>query len=250
MRTGIATHDNDTITIRGRSLVDDLIGKVSFTEMAFLQIRGRMPTDSERTIWDMVLVTLMEHGFTPSVIATRMIAMSSPEASQSAVAAGILAVGSQFVGTTELAAELLNQLVSDPEGIDAAALRTAKDYRAKKKPLPGFGHHLHKPDDPRTPKIFEVAREAGVPGQHIHAIERLSVHVDELYGRHITINATGAIAAVLAEIGTPPGLMRGLSVISRTAGLVGHIEEERADPTGRALWDLVEHSVEYVEPEA
>ncbi len=247
MKTAIATHDNDTITIRGRNLVEELIGKVTFTEMAFLQIRGRMPTATEKAIWDMVLVTLMEHGFTPSVIATRMIAMSSPEASQSAVAAGILAVGSQFVGTTELAAELLEKLVSDPEGIEAAALRTAKEYRAAKRALPGFGHHLHKPDDPRTPRIFEVAHEAGVPGQHIEALQILSKHVDAVSGRHITINATGAIAAVLCEIETPPQLMRGLSVISRAAGLVGHIEEERAHPTGRGLWDLVEHSVEYTE---
>ena len=247
--TAIATHSQDSITIRGVNLVEDLIGQLTFTEMAFFQIRGRRPTAMETKIWDMVLVTLMEHGFTPSVIATRMIAMSSPEASQAAVAAGLLAVGSQFVGTTEQAAELIEALLADPAGVEVAARQTAESYRAERRALPGFGHHLHRPDDPRTPKLFAVAREAGVPGHHIDALQALSAAVDAVYGRHITINATGAIAAILSEIGTPPTLMRGLSLISRAAGLVGHVEEERIRPVGRALWDLVEHGVAYVGPE-
>jgi citrate synthase len=250
LRTAIATHSHDRITIRGASLVDDLIGELTFTEMAFFQIRGRRPTPPETRIWDMVLVTLMEHGFTPSVIATRMVAMSSPEATQAAVAAGLLAVGSQFVGTTEEAALLIETLLADPAGVDTAAQAIAHQYRAERRPLPGFGHHLHRPDDPRTPKLFAVARSVGVPGRHIGALEALSAAVDEVYGRHITINATGGIAAVLGEIGTPASLMRGLSLISRAAGLVGHVEEERRTPVGRGLWDLVEHGVTYTPPEA
>jgi citrate synthase len=249
MQTAIATHSHDKITIRGADLVSELIGELTFTEMAFFQIRGRRPNAMETKIWDTVLVTLMEHGFTPSVIAARMIAMSSPEASQAAVAAGLLAVGSQFVGTTEQAAELIAALLANPAGVETAAHATATRYRTERLALPGFGHHLHRPDDPRTPKLFAVAHTAGVPGRHIAALEALSAAVDEVYGRHITINATGAIAAILGEIGTPPSLMRGLSVISRAAGLVGHIEEERTNPTGRAMWDLVEHGVAYIEPE-
>lgn len=248
MQTAIATHSQDSITIRGADLVSELIGELTFTEMAFFQIRGRRPSAMETKIWDTVLVTLMEHGFTPSVIAARMIAMSSPEASQAAVAAGLLAVGSQFVGTTEQAAELIAALLADPTGVEAAAHATATRYRTERLALPGFGHHLHRPDDPRTPKLFAVARAAGVPGRHIAALETLSAAVDSVYGRHITINATGAIAAILGEIDTPPSLMRGLSAISRAAGLVGHIEEERLNSTGRAMWDMIEHGVAYVEP--
>lgn len=246
MQTAIATHSHDKITIRGADLVSELIGELTFTEMAFFQIRGRRPNKMETKIWDTVLVTLMEHGFTPSVIAARMIAMSSPEASQAAIAAGLLAVGSQFVGTTEQAADLIVDLLNDPAGVEAAAYAMANKYRAERLALPGFGHHLHRPDDPRTNKLFAVARSAGVPGHHIAALETLSAAVDQVYGRHITINATGAIAAILGEIDTPPSLMRGLSLISRAAGLVGHVEEERSKPVGRALWDQVEHAVTYV----
>lgn len=242
----ISTHTNEAIYVRDASLVDELIGKVSFTDMIFFHVMGRRPTRADTVILDAVLVTLMEHGFTPSVIATRMIAMSSPEALQAAVAAGLLAVGSQFVGTMEEAATVIQEILEAPEGVDAHARVVAQRFRTEKKPLPGFGHHLHRPDDPRTPRLFEVARSVGVPGKHIEALQALSRHVDEVYGRHITINATGGIAAILGEIGIPAEIMRGMAVISRCAGLVGHIREEQALPTGRKLWDHVEHYVEYV----
>ena len=90
-----------------------------------------------------------------------------------------------------------------------------------KTPLPGFGHPLHKPDDPRTPVLLDLARAEGVAGRHIAALEALGKAVDTAWGKHITINATGAIAAVLSEIGIPVEVMRGFAVITRAAGLVG-----------------------------
>ena len=243
--TYIATHTDDAIYVRDASLVDDLIGKVSFTDMILFHLMGRRPTQAESVILDAVLVTLMEHGFTPSVIATRMVALSSPEALQAAVAGGLLCVGSQFVGTMEEAARMIAEVMAHPDGIEAGARAVAQRHRDGRLTLPGFGHHLHRPDDPRPPRLFAVAEQAGVPGRHIAALRALSKAVDEVYGRHITINATGAIAAVLGEIDLPPEIMRGIAVISRCAGLVGHIREEQQHPTARKLWDMVEHTVEY-----
>jgi citrate synthase len=243
--TYIATHTNEAIYVRDRDLVDELIGKVTFTEMFLLHLLGRAPSKAEQTIVDAVLVTLMEHGFTPSVIAARMVAISSPEALQAAVAGGLLCVGSAFVGTMEEAAAVIAEVMSDPAGVDAGALAVARRHRAARSTLPGFGHHLHRPDDPRSPRLFAVAQEAGVPGRHIAALLALSRAVDEVYGRHITINATGAIAAVLGEIGIEAKIMRGIAVLSRAAGLVGHIREEQRHPTARRIWELAEEEVEY-----
>ena len=243
--TYIATHTPEAVYVRDKSLVDELIGKLSFTEMFLLHLLGRVPSHAERVIVDAVLVTLMEHGFTPSVIAARMVAISSPEALQAAVAGGLLCVGSNFVGTMEQSAELLSEVMNHPEGIDAGALSVAKRYRAERRPLPGFGHHLHRPDDPRSPRLFAVAKEAGVPGRHIEALQALSRAVDELFRRHITINATGAIAAVLGEIGLEPKIMRGIAVLSRCAGLLGHIREEQQHPAARRIWEMAEAAVEY-----
>ncbi len=243
--THLCTHTLDALYVRDRDLVEELMGKVTFTEMMFLHITGRMPGAADTAIVDAVLVTLMEHGLTPSVIATRLVYHSAPEALQGAVASGLLAVGSQFVGTMELAAEILARITTDADGVEVAARREVQAVRDARRPMPGFGHHMHKPDDPRTPKLFEIARAHGVPGTYIAAIETLGRAVDEAYGKHITINATGAVAAVLMEIGIEPEIMRGFAVISRAAGLVGHIAEERASPSARTIWDTVEKTVPY-----
>lgn len=243
--TAICRHGADAIHVRGRDLVEELIGELTFTEMSYLQVTGRMPTPAQTAILDAVLVTLMEHGLTPSAISARLIYDSAPEALQSAVAGGLLAVGSTFVGTMEGAARLLQEIVDDEAGVAAAARRVAEAHRAAKRPLPGFGHPIHKPDDPRTPKLIALAEAQGVEGRYIAALKALSVAVDEVYGRHITVNATGAIAALLAEIGLPWQVMRGFAVISRAAGLVGHILEEQQRPTARRIWQSAEEAVPY-----
>ncbi|MBO6519637.1 MAG: citryl-CoA lyase [Rhodospirillales bacterium] len=245
--TKLATHTNEELYYRDDGLVGGLMGNVTFTEMMFMHIMGRKATPGEIVILDAVLVTLMEHGLTPSAIATRLTYHSAPEALQAAVAAGLLNVGSQFVGTMENAAKLLMQLLEDEDGFDAAARREIKALRAAKRPLPGFGHHLHKPDDPRTARLFEIAlSQEGIDGVYIDAMKRLSAIIDEELGRHLTINATGAVAAVLLEIGVEPDIMRGFSVISRAAGLVAHIREEQTEPTARHIWDVVEDTIPYV----
>ena len=242
--TRLCTHDTESITIRGADLVDDLIGELTFTEMTYFAITGRRPTQAQTRILDAVLVTLMEHGLTPSAIAARMIYGSTPESLQAGVSAGLLAVGSVFVGTMEGCAALIERILAAPDG-EGAALDIADEYRSARRPIPGFGHHMHKPDDPRTPKLFALAESQGVPGNHISALRTLSAAVDERYGKHITVNATGAIGALLGEIDIPAPVMRGIAVISRSAGLVAHIAEEQRTPSMRYMWELIEEGVPY-----
>lgn len=243
--TRLSTHTDDALFYRDTSLTEELIGKASFTEAMIAHILGRPPSKADVAIIDAVLITLMEHGLTPSAIATRLTYHSAPEALQAAMAAGLLNVGSQFVGTMENASKNLREIVAAEDGPDAAAERIVTACRAERRPLPGFGHHLHRPDDPRTPKLFAVARDHGVGGTYIDALETMGRVVDRVLGKHLTINATGAVAAVLLEIDVPPEIMRGFAVISRAAGLLAHIAEEREDPTARFIWDLVEHEIPY-----
>ncbi len=242
--TRLCTHSTDAITVRGVDLVDELIGELSFTEMTYFAITGRRPTRAQTRILDAVLVTLMEHGLTPSAIATRMIYGSTPESLQAGVSAGLLAVGSMFVGTMEGCAALIERILSAPDR-EQAADDIADEYRRMRKPIPGFGHHMHKPDDPRTPKLFALAEAEGVPGRHIAALRTLSAAVDQRFGKHITVNATGAVGALLGEIAIPAPIMRGIAVISRSAGLVAHIAEEQRTPSMRYIWELVEEGVPY-----
>jgi len=230
---------------RDKDLVNDLIGEATFTEVMFLQIMGRKARPVDIKIVDAVLVTLMEHGLTPSAIASRLIYMSAPENLQGAVASGLLAVGSQFVGTMENCSVLLDEIIASPDRQEAA-LAIATRYKNQKKPLPGFGHHLHKPDDPRSLKLLDLAdSEPTLERHYIEALKLLSRAVDQVYARHITINATGAVAALLGAIGVPSRLMRGFAVISRAAGLVSHIAEEQNIPSGRFIWDTIDQAIPY-----
>lgn len=244
--TELCTHTLTSMNYRDQDLVEDLLGKRTFTEVMFMQIMGREPRAVDMRILDAVLITLMEHGFTPSAIATRMIYMSAPENLQGAVSAGLMAVGSQFVGTMENNARILDRLIASDSPSDLAR-EIVLDIKAARAHLPGFGHHLHKPDDPRTIKLLAIAdAEPELPGTYLKALRLLSATVDEIYGKHITINATGATAALLGEIGVSADLMRGFAVISRAAGLVSHIAEEQRVPAGRFIWDKIDEEIPYV----
>lgn len=242
--TSIATSTADDVFVRGKSLCRELIGQVTFTEMMWFQVLGAAPTPAQTAVVDGCLVALMEHGLTPSALAARLVYSSATEAMQGGVAAGLLAVGSRFVGTVEGCAALLARIAgaADPA---AEAGRVVGEHRAARAPVPGFGHDLHTPDDPRTARLFQLARDRGAAGRHIAAIELLSRALDQAVGKHITINATGAVAAALADCGVPPAIMRGFALVARCAGLVGHIREEQEKPAMPSIWAAADRAVPY-----
>jgi citrate synthase len=241
-RSRLSHYTTDAVYYGEDNLVEDLIGKASFLDVFMKQTFGRTPSASEAQLVNAVLVVLMEHGMTPSAIATRMVYSSSPENLQAGVAAGLLAVGSRFVGTTEQAAVLLERIVRASDG-RAEAKSIASDFRQRREPMPGFGHHLHKPDDPRAKALLDLARQLDLSGPFAIALTLLAEEVDLAAGRHVTINATGAVAAALGDIHVPTSLMRGFAVLARTAGLIAHIAEEQREPSGRFIWDLIDSSM-------
>lgn len=246
--TRTATSTATAVRVRGRDLVNDLIGRCSFTEMLYFLTCHRMPDGVETRVLDACLVTLMEHGLTPSAVIARLMADSVPEEPQVAIASGLLAIGSVFAGTTEACAALLLALDGRIKAGESEAARTvAREYATAKKPVPGFGHGTHKPDDPRAIRLMKFAEETGVAQRYVPLLRSLAAEVDLALGRHITINATGAIGALLLEIGVPVAAMRAFSVVSRAGGLVGHLLEEQATHSGRAIWAAAKATVPYTE---
>jgi len=246
--TSIATSDTTSITVRGHDLVHDLVGRHSFTEMLYFLIVHRFPSPGETRVLDACLVTLMEHGWTPSSIITRLTADSVPNQVQVAIAAGLLAVGDVFAGTMDGCARILAEGVDHPDQA-AYCAEVVGSHRATKTPMPGFGHPFHKPDDPRPPRLFQIAAEEGVGGRYIALLQQIAAELDKVMGRHLTVNATGAIAACLLEIGIPTRIMRGIAVVSRAGGLAGHIVEETETHAAREVWRMTEEGVLYEPPE-
>ena len=237
---------SDAITVRGKDLPSELLGHVNFGDMAFLEIMGRMPDEHESVVFNAVLVTLVEHGMTPSAIAARLTYLGAPESIQGAVAAGILGVGSVFVGTVEGAARTLSDYVShetDRTEVDAIAKRVVSDARAAGKPIAGIGHPVHKPVDPRVPRLFAIAEEHGFRGNYAALMEAVAVEATEQYDRVLPVNATGAIGSLLCELRFDTRVARGLGAMARAVGLVGHIREEMDQPMALELWYRVEDEV-------
>jgi citrate synthase len=237
----------DRITIRGYDLASQLMGERTFTEVFALLVTGRLPSKEETRLLDAVLIALMEHGFTPQAIAARMIASCEPEAMQAAIAAGLLGIGSRFGGAMAATAVLLSEITTAGAAAQDTAGAIVARLRAQRRPLPGFGHPHHKPDDPRALRLFQIARETGIAAASVAAIHVLSAEVDAAFGRHLTINTTGAIAAVLGDLGIPDEIMRGFAVVSRSAGLVGHLCEENEQQVAPYLAAIAEGSIAYVQ---
>src|ERR687887_2830262 len=97
----------DRIVVRGKDLPGEILGYLNLGDMAFLELTGRVPNPRESKLFNAMVVTLVEHGVTPSALATRMTYLGAPESPQAAVAAGLLGLGSVFVGSTEGVAKML-----------------------------------------------------------------------------------------------------------------------------------------------
>src|SRR5438067_11284095 len=232
----------DRIVVRGLDLAD-LIGNVSLGDFAFLELKGRLPSAEESKVFNAITITLVEHGMTPSTIAARLTHLGAPEALQGAVAAGLLGMGDRFGGPAEEVARMLQESLRDV-GEDADLLTLAEGIVARqreaKRAVPGLGHPIHTPLDPRTPRLFEVAAANGFSGRYVKLIELVSEAASREFGRPLPVNATGAIGAIAGELGLPWQLCRGLAVMARAIGLVAHLQEEARDPMAGEIWARVE----------
>ena len=234
-RTAIAAASSDRVMVRGRDLARDLMGAMSFTEYAFLLATGRAPTDDQRFFLDLSLVALAEHGLTPSVQAARMTYDADPAALQGAIAAGVLGCGTVILGAADLCRKVIEDVLARTEAfgsLDAAALAVAREHRQERKALPGYGHPLHKPVDPRTERMIELARERRIAGRSVEAALALTRAAAEVWGRPLPMNVSMTIAATLRDVDVPPGLIRAVPILARTAGLIAHCIEEAETPIG------------------
>lgn len=246
LRSEMGWSTPSTITVRGKDLCRDILGQLNLGDFAFLEILGRVPTPQESVVFNAMLGTLVEHGMTPMAMVSRLTYLGAPESMQAAVAAGLCGMGTTFAGTAEGSARLLQEALPDGAqaelDLDVLAARIVAEHRATRQQIPGIGHNLHKPVDPRTVRLFALARDNGLYGVHARLMEAIAAEAERAFNKpgQLPVNATGALGALCCALGMPWRLCRGLAVIGRAVGLVGHLSEELRNPIARSLWERTE----------
>ena len=241
----------DRVEVRGRDLTGDLMGRLGFTEYFHLLLTGREPTEDQRYFLDVLLVAIAEHGMMPTNVAARMTLSADPGSLQGAVAAGILGCGPVILGTSEACARVLEEAqekVASGDQPATVAAQIAHATRAAGGKMPGFGHPVHRPFDPRAERILELADARGVAGPHVLLSRCLRDAVAEAWGKPLTMNVSMPIAAVMLDLGFPSAAVKAVPILARTAGLLAHLAEEQQHPLGFLMAGRAEEAIEYAPP--
>ena len=227
----------DRILVRGRSLPDEILGHMSLGTFAFFELTGREPDEDEAALFDAVVITLVEHGLTPSALVARLTYLGAPESLQGAVAAGLSGLGTVFAGTAEGAARMLYEALDarrPGQPLEDVAREVVAAHAGEI--IPGLGHPVHKPADPRAVRLFELAAQHGYDGDHVRLMQLVGAAAERATGKLLPVNATGAIGAICCELGFPWRTVRGIAVMARAIGLVAHVGEEIENPIAFELW--------------
>ncbi|MGB2905822.1 MAG: citryl-CoA lyase [Candidatus Aminicenantaceae bacterium] len=228
-KTGITDVAPNRVAVRGHS-VDELIGKITFSQAIYLVLKGELPSPEVGRLIDAIFVSSVDHGASPpSVLAARTVASTGSELNAS-IAAGILAISRFHGGAIEEGMRLFYRIASpmsdEDKGIEEVVGEVLEEMRQSKQRASGFGHRLHT-QDPRTAKLFALAAELGLSGLHVDIARAVEQALAGRLGKPLPINVDGAIAALLCDLGFPPETGNAFFIIARTAGLTAHILEEK-----------------------
>jgi citrate synthase len=241
----------DRVEVRGRDLCGDLMGRMTFTEYFHLLLTGREASEDQRFFLDLLLIAIAEHGMMPTNVAARMTLAADPGSLHGAVAAGILGAGPVILGTSEECAALLAAAQAEvaagaPPSEVAARLARATHEAGDR--LPGFGHPVHKPLDPRAERVLELADERGVSGPHVLLAREFRIAAEQAWGRRLVMNVAMVIAAVMLDLGFSAAIVKAVPILARTAGLLAHLAEEQQEPLGFLMAAAAEEAIRYEPP--
>ncbi|CUK15647.1 Citrate synthase [Ruegeria denitrificans] len=225
-KTAIIDMEPGRIELRGHP-IQDLIGHLSFPEMIWLMVRGDKPTPAQARLFEVALVSAVDHGpQAPSIAAARM-AVTCGLPLNNAMASAVNMLGDVHGGAGEQAVELFHHIEAHPAGLDIALNDWISEHG---KIIPGFGHRFHTPTDPRAPRLMELVHEAieagACEGRYLQIAQRVEAEIAHRKSRPIPMNIDGATAVIFAELGFAPPLARGLFCLSRSVGILAHAWEQ------------------------
>lgn len=231
----LSSHDTESIAYRDMDLTTEIMGELGFAETLYYTWTGNHPDEGEQRVMTAMLNSLMLHGVTPSTLVSRTVLVSEPDAVQAAVASAINGVGSRLIGPMKECSEDLHR-VSAADDREDAIETLVEAYRRGDGHFPGIGHPHLDPVDPRAERLFELAEAEDISGEHVEILK----DIRNAFDTGLPINATGAIAALTADMGLPPAGARGIAIVSRTAGVVAEVLAEQEAPFASEVWQHVD----------
>lgn len=240
--SAITRIEPNKVAVRGYDIAE-LMGRVSFSAAVYLILTGELPSSAVARLMDAILVSSIDHGATPpSALAARTVASTGATLSAS-VAAGVMSINRHHGGAIEDCARQLKAIADraalESISLEESATRTLATMRETGERMPGFGHRLHT-KDPRTTRLFELAREASVDGVHMRAARAVEKAFADAK-KSLPINVDGAIGAILADLGMSLAVFNGIFMIARTPGLIAHVIEEQTRERPMRRIDPVNH---------
>jgi citryl-CoA lyase len=233
-KTAISTTKDKKLYLRGESLLS-LMEKNSFSEVIFLLLLSRLPSQKEKTLFDMLLVSSVEHGVEVPTAFVPRVSASVGNPMNAAMAAGLLAMGDSHGGAAEACANMLMSKDSAEEIVASARATGAK--------IPGFGHAIYKDSDPRAELLLTKAKKLGLAGTHVAKVRAIEKEIEKQFKKSLPLNVDGAIAALMLELGFDARLGKALFGLSRISGMIAHAHEEMQNEKPYRRFD--EGDVEY-----
>jgi citrate synthase len=226
--TAITKVEPNKVQLRGYP-IDQLMGRISYAQAVYLALKGDLPDESTGHLIDAMLVSSVDHGVTPPSVLTALSVASTGADLSACVAAGVLAINKWHGGAIEACMHTLNDAVAaqkeSGKAVDVIARETVEASKLRKEKISGYGHRIHT-KDPRTERLFALAKQAGKHGSFVEMALALG-RVFEISGKPLPINVDGAIAAVLCELDFDPQLANAFFIMARVPGIVAHVYEER-----------------------
>ncbi len=226
-KTAITKIAPNEVRLRGYR-IDELMGRITFSQGIWLALTGELPSAALGKLLDAVLLSSLDHGATPPSALAAITAATTGAPINAAIASGVLAINAHHGGAIENCMRTLQAGLErmGSEGLTAAqaAEKIVADAKAAKQRLSGFGHRIHT-DDPRTPRLIALAREAAIGMAAIDLLLAIEA-VFRASGKPLPINVDGAIAAILVALGVDPRLSNAFFIMARVPGMVAHVHEE------------------------
>ena len=231
------------ITLRGKNLATEIIGRKDFVETWFFSALARWPSPEEKAVINAILVLSLDHGLMPSVIATRMTLLGAPESIPGAIASGLLGAGSRYLGPSAAVVRQFAEWTADlqddapAEAFESKADAILEQQARTRKIILGYGHPIHKQGDPRIPALRKVAQDNGFYRKGWKLADAL---LTRLMDREpaLPMNAAGGVGVTVFDMAMDSDFAAGLSLVARCAGLMSHIIEERANPIAQEIWQM------------